>query len=160
MIKTYKYRIKDRRAAKYLRAHAYACNQIWNWCVAQHQDTLDRYRAGAKPRIWSSAFDLAKTFKGFGRDIGIHQQTICCVCEQWSRNRSVRFRNSFGLKRDRGWIPFQRQSRQIKGNGVTYLGRRYRFFGSKRRPVPENAKGGYFVEDGLGRWWEIGRAHV
>ena len=66
---------------------------------------------------------------------------------------SLRFRSSYGAKRALGWIPFQKQSRQIDGNSIWYLGNRYRFFGSKRRPLPENAKGGTFVEDALGRWY-------
>ena len=37
-IVTYKYRLKDRRAAKVLRGHAFQVNQYWNWCVAQHRD--------------------------------------------------------------------------------------------------------------------------
>ena len=136
-----------------LRSHASQVNSCWNWCVAQHRDTLDRYRAGAKPRKWLSHFDLAKTFKGYGKEIGLHQQTIQTICEQWVRNRSTRFRASYGPKRAPGWIPFQQQSRQIEGNSIWYLGKRYRFFGSKRRPLPANAKGGYFTEDALGRWW-------
>ena len=31
-IRVYKYRLKDRLAAKVLAAHAFQCNQIWNWC--------------------------------------------------------------------------------------------------------------------------------
>ena len=50
-------------------------------------------------------------------------------------------------------MPFQKQSRQIEGNSVWYLGKRYRFFGGKRRPLPNTAKGGMFVEDSLGRWY-------
>lgn len=50
-------------------------------------------------------------------------------------------------------MPFQRQSRQIEGNSIWYLGKRYRFFGGKRRPLPDDAKGGAFVEDALGRWF-------
>ena len=153
MILTFKYRIKDRRARKFLAQHAVACNKIWNWCVAQHRDTLDRYRAGAKRRPWLSTFDLGRTFNGIGKDIGLHQQTVRSVCEQWSRDRSIRFRASFGLNRARGWVPFQLQSRKIDGNSVTYLGHTYRFFGNKRRPLTGNAKGGSFVEDALGRWW-------
>ena len=72
-ILTYKDRLKDRRAATALRGHAFQCNQIWNWCVAQHRDTLNRYRAGAPKRKWLSHFDLAKTFKGYGKEIGLHQ---------------------------------------------------------------------------------------
>ena len=152
MIKTYKYRLKDRRAKRVLTRHATACNQVWNWCVAQHLDVLDRYRAGAKPRRWLSHFDLAKTFKGYGKEVGLHQQTVGSICEQWVRNRSTCFRSSFGLRRARGWVPFQRQSRQIEGNSVIYLGRRYRFW-EGRRPLPTDAKGGCFCEDALGRWW-------
>jgi transposase len=36
---------------------------------------------------------------------------------------------------------------------VTYLGNAYRFFGAKRRPLPDTTKGGCFVEDARGHWW-------
>jgi transposase len=158
MIKTYKYRLKDRSARKALNAHAYACNQVWNWCVAHQRDVEARYRSGAKKRKWASHFDLAKQCKGVGKDLGIHQQTVQAICEQFVRSRDQhkrcpRFRSSFGSKRALGWVPFQRQSRQINGGSITYLGHRYRLFGSKRRPLPENANGGFFVEDALGRWF-------
>jgi len=73
-----------------------------------------------------------------------------------SRNRkrgAPDWRRSFGTRAARGFVPFQTQSRQIKGNSVTYLGKRFRWFGNKRRPLPEVVKGGAFVEDSLGRWW-------
>ena len=153
MIKTYKYRIKDRSARKLLQRHAYACNQIWNWCVAQHCSTLERYQAGWPKRLWPSAFNLMAQCKGMGRELGIHQQTVGLVCSQWVRSRSIRFRSSYGMKRARGWIPFQEQSRQIDESSITYLGHRYRFFGSKRRPLPKNTTGGIFTEDAMGRWF-------
>lgn len=153
MIITYKYRLKDRRAAKYLRDHARACNQVWNWAVAQHRHAIRLYQAGGSGSKWPSHFDLAKACKGIGKELGINQQTVACVCEQWVRHRSVRFRPSYGAKRALGWVPFQKQSRQISGNTISYLGRQFRFFGEKNRPVPTTAKGGYFVEDALGRWW-------
>lgn len=152
-IRTYKYRLKDRRAAASLRGHAFQCNQIWNWCVAQHKDAIDRYRSGAPRRKWLGHFDLAKTFNGYGKKIGLHQQTIGAVSEQWVRHRSMRFRSSYGTGRALGWIPFQKQARKIDGNSIRYLGKWYRFFGSKRRPLPGTVKGGCFVEDTLGRWW-------
>jgi hypothetical protein len=68
---TYKYRLKDRSACQRLRQHAYAVNQVWNYCVAQQRDTEDRYRAGAKPRKWASHFDLQKLCKGVGADMGL-----------------------------------------------------------------------------------------
>ncbi|MDR7229929.1 IS605 OrfB family transposase [Caulobacter sp. BE264] len=84
--------------------------------------------------------------------------TVQNVCDQFARSRDQhkrcpKFRASFGLKRAMGWVPFQRQSRQIDANSVTYRGKTYRYFGAKRRPLPENAKGGAFIEDALGRWW-------
>ena len=159
MIKTLKYRLKDRRSGRRLRAHAYACNQAWNWAAAHHRDMLARYQAGAPPRKWPSAFDLARACRGVGAALGLHQQTVQGVLDQFviSRNahkgRPPNFRSSFGAKRALGWVPFQRQSRQITDNSVTYLGQPYRVFGAKRRPIPDNAKGGAFVEDALGRWW-------
>ena len=155
---TYKYRVKDRSARKTLARHAVACNQVWNWCNAFQHDIESRYRAGAPKRRWPSAFDLAKLCKGVGKDLGIHQQTVGTICDQYAKSRdkakhSLRFRSSFGAKRALGWIPFQKQTRQVDGNSIWYLGKRYRFFGSKRRPLPDNAKGGAFVEDALGRWY-------
>jgi transposase len=164
VIKAYKYRVKDRRVAKRLTAHAYACNQVWNWCVAQHEDTLARHRAGGPKRKWLSAFDLAKQCAGVGKDLGIHQQTVQSVCDQFATSRAhrphLRFRSSFGKKRARGWVPFQRQSRRITDDAVTYLGQTYRVFGAKRRQIPEAAGGGSFVEDGRGRWWLVLRVEA
>lgn len=158
MLLTYKYRLKDRSARKTLTRHAYGCNQVFNWCVAQHRDAVDRYRMGAPKRQWLSAFELAKQCKGVGKELGIHQQTVQAVCQQFAASRDQHkrcpsFRASFGRNRALGWVPFQPQSRQIDGNSIVYRGKPYRWFGDKRRPLPESAKGGTFVEDALGRWW-------
>jgi IS605 OrfB family transposase len=158
MIRTFKYRLKDKSARRLLVAHAIACNQVWNWAVAQHRDRQARYWAGAPRRPWPTAFDLTKECKGVGALLGLHQQSVASVCVQFARSRDLRkkvprFRSSFGRKRARGWVPFMHQTRQTSGNSITYLGHTYRFFGSKRRPLPATAKGGAFVEDALGRWW-------
>jgi putative transposase len=157
VILTYKYRIKSRWAGRVLRKHAIAVNQVWNYCCAQQLDVQARYRAGEKPRKWASFFDLAKLCKGVGAELKLHQQTICGVCREFADARdkiggAPRFRSSFGSNRALGWIPFERQSRQTNGNTITYLRRRYRFW-EGTRPLPETAKGGYFVEDALGRWY-------
>lgn len=157
MILTYKYRVKDRSARKTLRRHAYAVNQVWNWCCGQQRDVERRYRAGAPKRKWATQFDLQSLCRGTGADLGIHQQTVQDVCRQFVVSRGMAhsapyFRSSFGAKRALGWVPFQAQSRQVSGNTVTYLGKRYRFW-EGGRPLPANAKGGSFVEDALGRWY-------
>lgn len=164
MILTYKYRIKDRSARKTLRRHAWASNQVWNWCVAQQLDIQHRYRAGAPQRRWATSFDLGKSCGGVGKDLGLHQQTVNAVCAQFARSRSAigrspRFRRSAGSKRSLGWIPFESQSRQVDGNSVIYLGKHYRFW-QGRRPLPKNAKGGGFVEDARGRWYVYFRVEV
>lgn len=155
---TYKYRIKDRRARKALARHAVAVNQIWNYCNAVQRDIEDRYKAGAPKRRWPTNYDLQKLVSGTSKDLGIHSSTAELTCDQFaiSRDRakhSLRFRSSFGQKRALGWIPFKKKGRQIDGNSVIYRGKRYRWFGDKRRPLPDTAKGGAFVEDALGRWW-------
>jgi putative transposase len=111
MLLTYKYRLKDRSARKRLREHAYAVNQVWNWACGQQRDNAARYKAGAKPRRWASHFDLQKLCKGVGKDLGLHQQSVGSVCEQFAQTRDKlkhvpRFRASFGTKRALGWIPF------------------------------------------------------
>lgn len=159
MILSYKYRIKDRSARKTLRSHAYAVNQVWNWATAQQRDIEARYRAGARRRKWPTRIDLATSCKGVGADLGIHQQTVQEVCWQFAKSRDLsrgcpRFRASFGHKRALGWIPFQHQSRQLHGNSVTYLGKRYRFW-EGGRPLPDNVKSGAFIQDILGRWYVV-----
>jgi len=158
VILTYRYRLKDNSAKKTLRRHAFACNQVWNYSNAYQRDIEARYRAGAPKRKWPSHFDLQKLTKGTSKELGIHAQTVGSVCEQFAKSRdkarhSLRFRASSGARRALGWIPFQKQSRQIEGNSIWYLGKRFRWFGNKKRPLPETAKGGCFVEDALGRWW-------
>lgn len=157
MILTYKYRIKDNSARKTLRRHAYAVNQVWNYCNAVQRDVESRYRAGGPKRKWPTHFDLQKLTKGTSKLLAIHAQTVGSVCEQFAKSRdkakhSLRFRASGGARRALGWIPFQKQSRQVENNTITYLGKQFRWFGDKRRPLPETAKGGAFVEDALGRW--------
>ena len=157
---TYKYRIQDISAKRRLRRHARAVNAVWNYCVAQQRDVQSRYRAGEKPRKWASHFDLCKLTKSAGAmfDTPIHQQTVQETCKAFAQSRDKlkhppRFRASFGVKRARGWIPFEAQSRQHDAHTVTYLGKRYFLRGTDNRQIPDSAKGGHFVEDSLGRWY-------
>lgn len=158
MFVTYKYRVKDKSARKTLSRHAYAANQIWNYCNALQQDIEARYKAGAPKRRWPSHFDLTALTAGVTKELGMHADTVGEVCRTFvaARNaakRSLQFRSSFGARRALGWVPFRRQSRRIAGNSIIFLGRTYRVFGTKRRPIPDTAKGGAFVEDSQGRWW-------
>src|SRR4029077_13538607 len=88
----------------------------------------------------------------------LHAQSINGVCARFARSRdqhrrNPRFRRSGGPRRSLGWVPFEKQSRQISSHSVTYLGNTYNFFGARRRPLPPTARGGCFVEDARGHWW-------
>ena len=157
MMLTYKYRLKGKRCTRQLRRGAWAVNQVWNFCTQTQRTVQHAYRDGLSPQ-WPSFYALKKLASGTSKDLGLHAQTIQNVCEQFTESRKrhkkcPRFRRSGGAKRSLGWIPFQQQSRQITAGSVTYLGNTYRFFGAKKRPLPEAAKGGCFVEDARGRWW-------
>lgn len=157
MILTYKYRIKDRAAAKTLRQHAWAVNQAWNYCVAYQRDIEARYRAGAPKRRWPSHFDLTYRMTGASTDLGVTANTLNEVCRVFAQSRnaarhSPRFRSSKGSRRALGWVPFRTNDRHIDGDRVTYKKRAYRLWLGDR-PIPETAKGGCFVEDARGRWY-------
>lgn len=157
MILNYKYRIKDRRASRLLRQHAYSVNQVWNYCAGYQKDIESRYRAGAPKRRWPTHFDLTYLTSGTSKELGIHSETIGEICRRFAeaRNRchhSPKFRSSGGARRSLGWIPFRKTSVRIDGNRVTYLGKSLRFW-QGGRPLPEGGRGGCFVEDARGRWY-------
>ncbi len=158
MILTYKYRLKDKRAKKALAAHAFAVNQVWNYCNARQRDIEDRYRAGAPQRKWPTAYDLMKVTSGTSQELGILADTICEVCKFYARNRdkarhSLRFRRSSGSHRSLGWVPFKGRYMPVKDNCVSYLGKKFRFFGFKDRQLPAKIRTGAFVENSRGQWF-------
>ncbi len=157
MIITHKNLLKGKRTKRQLRRYAWVVNQVWNFCVQTQRSIQRSWKEGLSPK-WPSHFDLAKLAAGTSKDLGIHAKTIQSVCDQFVKSRDLHrkcpgFRKSGGSRRSLGWVPFQKQSRQITASSVTYLGNTYRFFGAKRRPLPETSKGGCFVEDARGRWW-------
>lgn len=159
MALTYKYRLKGKHTARHLACLARAVNFVWNYCVETQRKVQRAYRDGLHPK-WPSQYDLQALTKATSTDLGIHAQSVQATCEQFVKGRDLhrrcpRFRASAGPRRALGWLPLQRQSRQLGGNAVTYLGKKYRFFGARRRPLPEIVKGGAFVEDAQGHWYVV-----
>ena len=157
MTLTYKYRLKDNRAKTSLRGLSWAVNQVWNFCTGTQRKVQEMRKQGLT-KSWPSHFDLAHLASGTSKELGIHAQSVQSTCKQFSKSRDQykkcpKFRASSGPRRALGWVPFQQQSRQIDGNSITYLGKRYRFFGEKSRPLPAVTRGGAFVEDARGKWW-------
>jgi IS605 OrfB family transposase len=159
MIVTYKYRIKDKSARKHLVKLSRSVNQVWNYCVDHHKYIRNLYTSGAKLVKWPSQIDLCKLTGGVGKELGLYEQTIACINQKFITARNgnkktiPRYRSSFGKKRSLGYIPFQTQSRVIKGSIISYLGKKFHLWGTQKRPIPANATGGEFVEDSLGRWF-------
>jgi len=154
---TYKYRLKGKRAARRLVRLSRAVNFVWNYCVETQRKAQRNFRHGIASS-WPSQYDLQGMTKGTSKELGVNAQSVNGVCEQFAKSRDQhkkcpRFRASTGPKRALGWIPFRRQSRQVDGNAISYLGQTYRFFGAKRRPLPSSVKGGCFVEDAQGHWY-------
>lgn len=87
MIITYKYRLKDRSAKKVLRQHTIACNEVWNFCAETHRETVRRWKGGFNVR-WLSKFDLIHLTAGSSKELGIHGQTIQCICEHFVTARN------------------------------------------------------------------------
>lgn len=155
MMLTFKYRVKDATVGKHLNRHAWACNQVWNFCVATQREAQRRWEAGLKVR-WPSAFDLVKLCTGSGSDLGLHSDTVQTICRQFAASRDLhkrcpRFRASGGPKRALGWVPFIPRAVKIDGAHVVYLKRKFHFW--KSREIDGTFKAGSFVQDARGRWY-------
>jgi IS605 OrfB family transposase len=158
MILVYKYRVKDRRGRRLLRGLAVACNQVWNYCVETQRKTEQKWRAGEANTHWLTHFEFCALTAGSSKELGVPGQTIQSVSKQFvaargKKHGTPKFRASSGSRAARGWVPFQRQTRRVSGSSVTYANHTYRLFGTKRRPIPDTAGGGAFVEDAQGHWW-------
>ena len=158
MILTFKYRLKDRRAKRLLLEQSRAVNTVWNYCVETQKKVQQNWKYDKVFTKWPSHFDLVGLTKGASSSLGIHAHSVQSTCKKFVKSRNQRgkcpkFRGSFGPKRSLGWIPFQTQSRQLEDNSIKYLGKVIRFFGAKRRPLPDVVKGGCFAEDSQGKWY-------
>jgi transposase len=155
MMLTFKYRVKDATVRKRLNRHAWACNQVWNYCCQIQREAESRWKAGRVGR-WPSAFDLIKLCTGAGRELGLHSDTVQTICRQFvvprdKHKRCPRFRASGGAKRALGWVPFINRAVQIDGSRVTYMKQAFHFWRSREIGGP--VKSGCFTQDARGRWY-------
>ena len=155
MVITFKFRVKDATTGKYLARHAYAANQVWNFCVATQREAEARWKAG-RAANWPSAFDLIKLCSGSSALLALHSDTVSAICRQFARSRDQHrrcpcFRASFGSKRALGWVPFVPRAVRIDGDAAIYLKRRFRFW--KSREIEGEFRAGAFVQDARGRWY-------
>lgn len=151
MLLTYRYRVKDATASKWLARMAVSVNQVWNYCGGIQNDSRRLNRR------WPTGFDLIKLTSGCSKELGLHSDTVQAVCKQFAISRDKarrrpRWRVSSGPKRSLGWVPFQcARPLKIAGDTVTFLGKKYRLWLS--RPIPKDIRAGSFSQDAEGRWY-------
>lgn len=155
MIIALKYRIKDKTSRKRLEANARAANFVWNYCCQIQREAEDRWKAGRVAR-WPTAFDLDKLCAGVAADIGVHSDTVFCVCRQFvisrdAKRRCPKFRVSNGPRRALGWVPFKGRTIKVDADAVVYLKRKFRFW--KSRDIEGELRAGAFAQDARGRWY-------
>ncbi|GAC1496424.1 MAG: RNA-guided endonuclease TnpB family protein [Steroidobacteraceae bacterium] len=148
---TYRYRVKDATAGKWLDRMAVSVNQVWNYCGGIQNDSRRLNRR------WPSFPELARLTAGSSKELGLHSDTVQDVLKHWVKARDKarhkpRWRVSLGRKRSLGWVPFQcDRPLKISGDTVTFLGREYRLWLS--RPIPSDIRSGSFSQDATGRWF-------
>jgi IS605 OrfB family transposase len=127
---------------------SHAVNQVWNYC--QNVSLL----AWRRDKKYLSAYDLHALIKGTAKDLRLNTDSMQQVCTEYvTRKRQFRKHKLKWRSRQRslGWIPFKARYIQLRGDTVTYCGRRLRFWQS--RPLAGTLKTGSFTQDARGRWY-------
>jgi IS605 OrfB family transposase len=151
LYKTDRFRVKDSRSSKDLRADGDAVNTVWNYCNGAQIHAL---RHNTK---WPSYRDLHDLTKGAGKLLGLPSQVVQAVCKEYVTKRRasgksiLRWRASRGSRRSLGWVPFTNQDIVIDGYAVLLRGKKFRLW--KHRAIAGRIKSGCFVEDARGRWY-------
>lgn len=147
ILKTFRFRVKDKTSGKRLTAAARAVNFVWNHCNAAQCHAL---KHNAKWPTWRDLQDLTA---GSGKMIGIPAQTVQAVCREYADRRrgakksKLRWRG----KRSLGWVPFPNQAIRLDGSVVAFNGDKIRIW--LHRPIDGRIKSGSFSQDGRGRWY-------
>ena len=147
LLKTLRYRVKDRVTRKHLSAAARAVNLVWNHCNGAQRHALKHNTK------WPTEGQLKRLTAGAGKLIGIPAQTIQGVCEEYidrrrgSRKGKLRWRG----KRSLGWVPFKNQTVRVCGSIVHFNGHKIRLW--LHRGVEGRIKSGSFSQDARGRWY-------
>ena len=151
LLKTLKYRVKDRTSGKKLDVAARAVNFVWNHCNAMQVHAL---RHNQK---WPAAAAFQGSTKGAGKEIGLPAQCVQEVCDEYFLRRrqfkkaKLRWRVSSGPRRSLGWIPFKNQTISVTGSIVNFNGHKIRLW--LHREIEGRIKSGSFSQDARGRWY-------
>lgn len=146
---TFKYRVKDKHAAR-LKAQARAVNVVWNYC-----NETQRKAAGDR-RKWLSGHDLWKLVAGATKEgLDLHSHSAMRVCQEYDKARRqhkkpwLRWRSRKSL----GWVPFNTGHVAFRNGAFVFRGETYQVW--LHRPLPEGAMigAGSFNQDARGHWY-------
>lgn len=146
---TYRYRVRDKHAAK-LTAMARATNFVWNYCNGAQ---LHAVKWNGK---WPTAFDLHKMTAGSSKELGLHSTVINAICTQYARSRSINRKRKlrFRGKKSLGWVPLRAADVRPTGDGFRVMGARYRVWMSRQIPAGASiCDGSSLAQDARGRWF-------
>lgn len=148
LLKTIKFRIKDKNKAKHLDLIARDVNLVWNVLNS------------ASRKIWKESrkvfhkFDpwVASIVNGASKELLINAQTIQAIRDQIHKDirqskKQLRYRGRNSPR----WIPFNGQTIKLLGDCVFYNGKKYRIWNSF--DVPGKIKSGTFTQDRAGKWF-------
>jgi transposase len=147
LLKTLRFRVKDRTSGKRLDAMARSVNFVWNHCNGAQRHAL---KHNSK---WPSYRDLHDLTTGSGKMIGIPAQTVQAVCREYidRRRGSKKAKLRWRSKRSLGWVPFPNQAISVDGSVVAFNGQKIRLW--LHRPIKGTIKSGSFSQDARGRWY-------
>jgi IS605 OrfB family transposase len=146
---TYRYRVKDKHAAR-LNTQKRGINLVWNFCNETQQKAI---KFGLR---WPSGNDLWKLVAGVTKEgLDLHSHSAMRVCKEYAkarqqhRKRWLRWRG----RRSLGWIPFNTGHVAFRDGGFVFRGERYEVW--LHRPLPEGATigAGSFSQDSRGHWY-------
>ena len=150
MLKTYKYRIKDKNKIKVLDTMSRDTKFVWNVLNSASR------KKWKESRKYFHKYDpyFTTIIKGASKCLSLHSQTLQAIMEQFHKDiyqqkKQLRFKSRKNL----GWVPFKAAAIRIKDDKFIYNKKLFRIW--KSRSFPENfkLKTGSFSQDTLGRWY-------
>lgn len=152
--KTLKFRLKDKHAAMLLKMSR-AVNFVWNSGQAHALEVLRREGKLV------SGFDLHNWAAGATKEgLRIPSASMQQVLEEYAARRKqfkktkLKWRKSFGAKRNTGWVPFKKRQIQYRNGQLKFAGEFISMWDSYGIAQYKNVlRSGSFSEDARGRWY-------
>lgn len=148
MIKTTKFRIKDKNTSKILDQMARDTNFVWNVLnSASRKKWKESRKMFHKYDPW-----VTQITKGSSKYLSINAQSIQAITEQLHKDihqfkKQIRYRG----KKSPKWIPFKGQTIKLNDNVVIYNNQNFRIWQSMK--INGKIKSGSFIQDTTGKWF-------